>query len=329
MRGSKITLVTTTILVILTAGCSKTASDDSLANDIKAKLYSDAVTKPATINVAVKGGVVTLTGDVASSDIELEAMKVANGTPGVRTVSDQMKVDATAAANQLPNAGTPQTTPPAEPTPTPAPAPSAAPAPAPAPAQTPPPPAAAPTPAPAPVNPPPPPERVSFTIPAGERVSIRMIDSIDSKHSQAGQAFRASLSAPLTSRGRVIVPAGADATVLLDSAKGAGRVEGRSELAVRLTQIVYHGRTYGVDSSVFSEEGKARGKSTAVRTGVGAAVGGIIGAIAGGGKGAAIGSAAGGGVGFGSDALTHGQQVKIPSETVVTFRLEAPLIVER
>ena len=100
-------------------------------------------------------------------------------------------------------------------------------------------------------------------------------------------------------------------------------------LEVRTSRIEYRGRRYPIDSSVFAEEGKARGKQTAVRTGVGAVAGGIIGAIAGGGKGAAIGSAAGGGAGFGSDLFTHGQQVKIPSETRLTFRLEAPLRVEQ
>jgi len=56
-------------------------------------------------------------------------------------------------------------------------------------------------------------------------------------------------------------------------------------------------------------------------------IGAIIGAIAGGGKGAAIGAAAGGGLGGGVQAATKGQQIKLPSETVLNFTLQAPLTV--
>lgn len=52
---------------------------------------------------------------------------------------------------------------------------------------------------------------------------------------------------------------------------------------------------------------------------------GRIGAIAGGGKGSAIGAAVGGGAGTGAQVWTHGQQVRIPPETRLDFRLEQPL----
>jgi hypothetical protein len=96
-------------------------------------------------------------------------------------------------------------------------------------------------------------------------------------------------------------------------------------LEVRLQSISYRGHRFQVDSSDVTEVGKGRGKQTAVRGGIGAAAGAIIGAIAGGGKGAAIGSAAGAGAGVGYQAFTHGQQVSIPSESVLVFTLQSPL----
>ncbi|MBV9406145.1 MAG: BON domain-containing protein [Acidobacteriaceae bacterium] len=325
MNRIRALLLTTGLLACLLASCAKqTASDQTLTTDIQAKLYADATTKPANVTVAVQDGAVTLSGDVPSSDVELEAMKIANGTPGVKTVNDQMKVNAAMAANQAPNAGTaaPQT-PGSYPPISSAPATSAAATPAPPPA--PPPPAtAAPPLTGEPANAPPPVPAL-ITIPAGERINVRTIDSIDSKHDATGQVFRGTLYAPIVVHGRVVVHAGTPVSVLLAQARGAGRIQGRSELEVRLAAIDYHGRRYPVDSSVYVEEGKARGKETAVHTGIGAAAGAIIGAIAGGGKGAAIGSAAGGGAGFGTTLFTHGQQVRIPSESVLTFRLEAPL----
>jgi hypothetical protein len=41
-----------------------------------------------------------------------------------------------------------------------------------------------------------------------------------------------------------------------------------------------------------------------------------------GGKGAAIGAAAGGGLGAGSEIITKGDQVKVPSETLLDFTLQ-------
>jgi hypothetical protein len=156
-----------------------------------------------------------------------------------------------------------------------------------------------------------------------------MIDGIDTGRNTAGQTFRASLDSPLVSNGRVIVPAGAPVTILLESSKGAGRIKGQSELEVRATNLTYKGETIPINTSIYSAQGGARGKQTAVRTGLGAAAGAVIGALAGGGKGAAIGSVAGGGAGAGYQLATHGKQVKIPSETQLTFSLEAPLTLTR
>ena len=320
-------------LVSLTIGCTKnSATDEAMATDIKGKLNSDATTKAANINVAVKDGVVTLNGDIPNSDIELEAMKVANAASGVRSVSDQLKVNT--AMSQLPDAGSPQNlVPPATnpPSGTPAPAAATPPPSQTAPATAPPPPSQpAPAPAAEPVAPPAPRKPAQLTVPSGTQLSVRMIDAIDSGKSQPGQTFRASLNEPLMANGRVVIPAGSDASVLLENAQAAGRIKGQSSLELRLSQIAYNGEEYRVRTGTVQEVGKGgRGKSTAVRTGIGAAAGAVIGALAGGGKGAAIGSAAGGGAGFGVNVFTHGNQVKIPSETVLTFTLQAPLRVTR
>ena len=61
---------------------------------------------------------------------------------------------------------------------------------------------------------------------------------------------------------------------------------------------------------------------TAEYTGGGAALGAIIGAIAGHGKGAAIGAAAGAGGGALTQVLTKGGSIRVPAETVLTFKLD-------
>lgn len=328
------------LLAVAIVACHKAPSDQTLTTGIQAKLYIDPTTKPANVSVAVRNGVAILTGDVPDAGIVSEAMKVASDTPGVKSVTNQMTINGVPATQQAAATSAPPPYPSSTPAPgvsTPPPSgqgsypplPTATGPATPAPQQPAPGRPAVAPPSQAPSQSPPPQEPVSITIPAGEHVTVRMIDSIDSKRDTAGQVFRATLAAPLVSHGRVVAPAGTPGSVLLTQARSAGRIHGRSELEVRLYRIEYQGRSYPVDSSVYEEQGNARGKQTAVRTGIGAAAGAIIGALAGGGKGAAIGSAAGGGAGLGVNVFTHGQQVKIPSEAVLTFRLRRSLLVRR
>jgi hypothetical protein len=326
MYRLRVTLSLAIAAIVLSTACrNESVSDDKLASAIKASLSSDPTTKAANVNVVASNGVVTLTGDVPSPDIELQAMKIANGTSGVKRVDDQIKVNAVLSANQPAPQSSQAQAPPASATESqPAPA-APAPASVSASPQT---PAAEEAPASA-TAPPPSRARTKVTIPAGEHVTIRMIDSIDSDRNEAGQEFRATLVSPLVSKGRVVVPAGATVYVVLARQADAGRVKGRSALEIQLSRLEYRGRSYPLASSLYEEQGKSRGKQTAQRTGIGAVAGAVIGAIAGGGKGAAIGSAVGGGGAAGYQLFTHGQKVKIPSETVVTFRLTAPVTIDR
>ena len=160
------------------------------------------------------------------------------------------------------------------------------------------------------------------TITAGTRISVRTIDGIDSTKNHVGDRFQASLEEPLTADGNIVVAKGADVYGRLTESKKSGTFTGRSELQLELTGIVVNGRTVPVVTGEYELTGKSRGASTAKRTVGGAAVGSIIGAIAGGGKGAAIGAGVGAGVGAGSEIITKGDQVKIPSETLLDFTLQ-------
>lgn len=124
-----------------------------------------------------------------------------------------------------------------------------------------------------------------------------------------------------------MVPKDADIYGRLAESKKSGTFTGRSELQLELTGIVVNGQTVSLVTGEYELAGKSRGASTAKRTIGGAAVGSIIGALAGGGKGAGIGAAVGGGLGAGSEIITKGDQVKIPSETLLDFTLQQDLSV--
>lgn len=161
----------------------------------------------------------------------------------------------------------------------------------------------------------------SVTIPAGTRISIRTIDAIDSTKNRVGDRFQASLEEALSIDGKVVVPKGADVYGRLEESRATGTFAGRSELRIELTGIVVNGQTVPLVTGEYEVSGKSKGESTAKRTVGGAAIGSIFGALAGGGKGAAIGAGTGATVGAASEAITKGDQVKIPSETLLDFTL--------
>jgi hypothetical protein len=167
----------------------------------------------------------------------------------------------------------------------------------------------------------------SVTIPAGQPILVRMIDSVDSSKNHVGDIFHASLETDLTVNGALVARKGTDVYGRLAEAKEAGHISGSSELQLELTRMVIDGRDYPVVSSDYTLQGKGRGSNTAKKVGGGAALGAIIGAVAGGGKGAAIGAGVGAGAGGAVQVLTRGQQVKVPSETLLEFRLQQPATV--
>jgi hypothetical protein len=332
--------------VFLAEGCNK-ANDDAITTNIKAKMFSEPILKSSSVTVASKDGIVTLTGVVPDDAARLAAQNIASKTTGVKQVIDSLTM-----ASPQPLASA-EPTPPSAPGPTPAPPKPARKPSAPTPPKSASEPAAAtpasnetasasparptppgplpstPTPAatPAPPPPPPPPQPITVTVPEGTIVTIRTIEPIDSSTSSTGQFFRASLDAPVVVNEHVVLPKGLNVKLKLVEASSAGKFKGRSELTISLDSLTYQGKTYSLETSDVQQQGGSRGKRSAAVIGGGAALGAIIGGLAGGGKGAAIGAGVGAGGGTAVQAATHGEQVRIPSETRLDFTLHAPVAV--
>jgi hypothetical protein len=166
-------------------------------------------------------------------------------------------------------------------------------------------------------------------LPAATEIVVLTIDSIDSETAKTGDTFKASLDQPLVVNGETLAARGADATVKLVQAKDSGKLTGRAELTVELASVSVKGRDVPIHTSSVSQESGSRGERTA-KVAVGtAAVGAIIGAIAGGGRGAGIGAGAGAAAGAGSQVFMKGQRVRIPSETLLTFRTESAITIQK
>lgn len=337
------------IILGLGLACAKKPDDAKMSSEIQDKFSQDSGLSTKQLSVKADGGVVTLSGTVDNDAQREAAGRQAASIAGVKTVINDLEVS---------NVGKPpaiaETTPSAE-----APAAPMAPEATPAkparlkkshhdsaathrsaddyagqvssndnpPQQT----ADNAAPAPpitvAPQAPPPPPAPKKFIIDQGTQLSVRLVDPIDSEKNQTGDTFHATLNAPITSDGEEAVPAGVELVGHLVEVKSAGKFAGKSDVVMQLDSLTFGGRTYNLQTDQYSKTGSSRGKNTAEKVGAGAAIGTIIGALAGGGKGAAVGAAAGAGVGGGVQAATKGQQIKLPSETVLNFTLQQPLTV--
>lgn len=301
------------------ASSPATPTDQQITSDITSRLNAEAALNGQNIQIEVANGRATLNGSVTDEASRALASNDAGTVNGVKTVINNLVV-APAKAVVVP--------PPPMP-PTPARRPAHKPSP---PKDVPPPPvdeqqASQPlTPEPVrEVAPPPPPIVKVLTLPAGTTVPIRMTDALETGQTQTNTAFHASLAADLIADGVVAIPRGATVVGRVVESKDATHYSGSSSLTLELTQIRSRGQTYHVVTDAYSQQGKGRGANTAKKVGGGAAIGAVIGALAGGGKGAAIGAAAGGGVGAGANTITKGEQVKIPSETLLQFRLQNPV----
>jgi len=316
----------------LTIGCSKPPSDAQVTSDIQSKFNSDSGLQGKQLAVDTANGTVTLSGAVDNEAQRDAAAKYAASVPGVKQVVNNLTLSQAAAA-PMPAPPAPEETPAPVKKPKPStprrhadssasqrdePAPnssstmaSAAPA--------------TPEPAPAVTTPPPPPPPQKVTIPSGTTLAVRLVDTIDSETATAGQTFHATLDSPLSVDGDVVVPSGYDVEGHVVDVQSAGKFAGKSLLKLQLDRISVGSKYYNIQTDQYSREGSSRGKNTAAKVGAGAAIGAIIGGIAGGGKGAAIGAASGGGIGGGVQAATKGQQIKLPSETVLNFTLQASL----
>lgn len=327
---------------LILAGCKSQApaaptDDASLSSALQSRIAGDSAIKNEPIQTSVQNGVATLSGTVSSEAARSLAANDAAQVAGIRTVINNLSVQQAPPPSAAP--ATAVVTPPPVPEKTIPKKPSAAVIqpkratrdsapierslpperethPLEAHNDTPPPPAPTPVPA-----PPPPPAFREVTIASGSTLPVRITQTLDSSTTQQGESFTGTVATDVIVDGLVAIPQGTPVTGRVDAVQEAAHFKGASLLTIELTNLNRRGERIPITTEPFTKEGTGRGKNTAEKVGGGAAVGAILGGILGGGKGAAVGAAAGGGLGAGAQAVTKGQQVQIPSETLIRFRL--------
>jgi hypothetical protein len=160
-----------------------------------------------------------------------------------------------------------------------------------------------------------------ITVPSGTRMVIRTTDNIDSRQHGVGHRFRGQLEGALVVNGTTVAPRGAFVHGRVAQANQAGRVAGRSELAIEFTDIMIDDQLFPVMTTGIEAQGDSQAASSLGRTARTAAIGGLIGGRSGARTGARV--------GVGASLLTRGESINIPRGTILEARLSAPLNVQR
>lgn len=159
-------------------------------------------------------------------------------------------------------------------------------------------------------------------VPVGTELDVRLQTTLNSGTAQAEQRFEATTAADLMgSNSQVLIPAGSVVRGVVSDVKSAGRIDRKASMTLAFDQITIRGRNHPIRATVAPMEGEGV-KGDAAKIGTGAGVGAIIGGILGGFKGALAGILIGGG---GVVAATEGQEVNLPSGTVLRVRFDSPL----
>jgi hypothetical protein len=166
-------------------------------------------------------------------------------------------------------------------------------------------------------------------IPSGTQLAIRTDEQISADSQSVGQTYQAEIAQDVVDQnGRVVIPRGAQARLTIANVSSGTMGVGNNQVALALQSVNINGRDYMLQTNTQNasgDRGIGKNKRTGEYVGGGAVLGTVIGAIAGGAKGAVIGAIAGGAAGGGAQVLTRGKEVKVPAESVLTFRLDQPV----
>ena len=167
----------------------------------------------------------------------------------------------------------------------------------------------------------------SRILPEGAEILVRTTSTINSKNASEGQIFSASVERDvLDSSGAILIPRGSPADLVVRDVEG-GSTRNSNNLILDVQSVSVNGQRFFIDTEDLTQNGNGRqgigaNRRTGEFIGGGTALGTLLGAVAGGGKGALIGALAGAAAGAGTQVLTKGNEVRVPSETVLTFRID-------
>ncbi len=186
----------------------------------------------------------------------------------------------------------------------------------------------------------------SYVVPAGTRLPLRLMQTLNTKTAAEGDRVLLETTFPISVDGRIVIPAGTQVNATLTEAKRPGRVKGRAQLYIRFDTIIldngttrdFRARLSGaepgsgkVDRGEGGIEGDGDkagdagtvGKTTAAGAGIGTVVGSATGNP---GLGTAVGAAAGAAAGLGRVLGSRGPDIDMAKGAAIEMVLDRPLL---
>jgi len=162
----------------------------------------------------------------------------------------------------------------------------------------------------------------------GTDILVRLDEGLSSRTARREDRFEASIARPIRAEGGgLALPAGTRVRGIVRAAEPAQRGSKGGRLELDFDAIYLDRTRLDLRSRVVAilDEDEDR-LDTREKAGIGAVLGGVLGGILGGKKGAIAGIAIGAG---GAVAASRGDEVDLPAGTLVTIRLDRPLVIPR
>jgi len=156
----------------------------------------------------------------------------------------------------------------------------------------------------------------------GDPIQVRLTDALNTAKNRTGDRFTAVVDRDVESSGQVVIPRGSEVQGVLKEVVSSGRLKRRSEITMEIDTVMIAGQRHVIEVQPETRLGASHTSHDGKFVGGGALVGLMVGALAGGGKGAGIGAMSGAALGAGGAAVTGKEELHIPSETVMIFRVK-------
>jgi hypothetical protein len=166
----------------------------------------------------------------------------------------------------------------------------------------------------------------TLTLPKDTVIRVRVEDWLSSDRNVIGDSFSAELDQPIVVNGWVVARRGQSETGRVTMAKKGAH--GTSQLGLDLPNLtLVDGQQLPLQTQLYQASGGTSPGRDAAIVGSTTGLGAVIGAIAGRGVGAAIGAGVGATAGIIGVISTPGRPAVVAPETVLSFRLHAPVTI--
>jgi len=156
-----------------------------------------------------------------------------------------------------------------------------------------------------------------FTVPAGTRLVLSMMEDVNTSRHSAGHRFRAQLESALVVDGVTVAGRGTIVLGVLTSSSQSRRASGKSVMAMEFRDILLNDQLFPIATGEIIAQGANETGRTARRLLGGAVLGGLINGSSGARVGAAVGATA--------SILTKGESINVTRGTILETTLRVPL----